>query len=597
MVVSARRRHAIERNLKDCGSGFSTPSSQESITISHERAQTQAIHVPAQRAVGVRDDHQREAALLERGQRRPDFVGHQLPQIVGLMVGVELGEGRRGLRRSRNAGLLENQIEEQPAAARIRRRRDRAAVVELSSRVWLRLRKRRRGGGHSLPRQCFRDAMPVGEDEDAASVEKDSLQHVSMIAGRRSRFAAGAHDLQNEQQEDEPFERAKADGQRTRAAGHAPTSHGSVAAPSDPIATIGPAIRVGNPRASAATVTGKTGPSPRPQMARRPEHHFDVAGREQRARCRSPARQGRRTSPAFPSGVSARPRPRRVRQSRRPRTPMPRTPIGSSSAERPFVSRTPSPSRQSTPRSPNRARCTSRASRAASASPPACVPMTIRRAGRRRKRRQRERHGHRRDRRAHEHQRGPDAPPPVDEATMNGHIAAPKPQQRFTAPSAPAARVGDRRADVRLVSGLTKPKPSPATAIAIVPTSLVAAAPSSATRSTSVRNRWPAFVPYRRSMPPSPDRAPGQSARELDRKERSRRRIGELPSRRKPRQDGAEHRGDDAREDEAGIESDPRMRVLVRRRSIARRMRLVSVLNATSRSAAEETVESESRRR
>ena len=54
--------------------------------------------------------------------------------------------------------------------------------------------------------------------------------------------------------------------------------------------------------------------------------------------------------------------------------------------------------------------------------------------------------------------------------TMIGHVAAPMPQHKFTAPSAAAACAGVSRATIRFVAGTTNPRPMPATAIADVPT-------------------------------------------------------------------------------------------------------------------------------
>ena len=72
----------------------------------------------------------------------------------------------------------------------------------------------------------------------------------------------------------------------------------------------------------------------------------------------------------------------------------------------------------------------------------------------------------------------------LNRATIAGHVAAPRPQQKLSPPSAAAARSGVSRATIRLVVGTTRPSPMPATAIAIVP----------ATRSPSARPATPAAI-------------------------------------------------------------------------------------------------------
>ena len=52
----------------------------------------------------------------------------------------------------------------------------------------------------------------------------------------------------------------------------------------------------------------------------------------------------------------------------------------------------------------------------------------------------------------------------LNRATIAGHAATPRPQQKLSPPSAAAARSGVSRATIRLVVGTTRPSPMPATA-------------------------------------------------------------------------------------------------------------------------------------
>ena len=153
------------------------------------------------------------------------------------------------------------------------------------------------------------------------------------------------------------------------------------------------------------------------------------------------------------------------------------------------------------------------------------------------------RHGQEEERR--EQQRGAHTGTGLNRATMIGHVAAPMPQQKLSAPSADAARSGVSRATIRLVVGTTKPSPMPATAIAIVP----------ATRSPSARparpadiNAYPvesvALAPSARDDQPRQG-AGHDAAGKLNGEERARGGVGQLPPRGQPRQHRAEDRRDE----------------------------------------------------
>ena len=135
------------------------------------------IHVCAERAVGVRHDDEREPVRPKREERGPHAVGNELPEIVRLMVGMELDQGRRGLRRLGNAGVFEDEVEEQPPSARVSGRADRPLVVELFAGARLRARELVGSDVYIVVGKRRFDPCPVREEENAAGIEEDSLEH------------------------------------------------------------------------------------------------------------------------------------------------------------------------------------------------------------------------------------------------------------------------------------------------------------------------------------------------------------------------------------------------------------------------------------
>jgi hypothetical protein len=99
------------------------------------------------------------------------------------MVVTQLVERRSRVLRERNAGLGQNQIEEQPATARVVRRLDRTADIELALGVRLGCGQRVSRDADAVPPHRFADPRPVRKHEHAAGVEENSLEgHVRILA-------------------------------------------------------------------------------------------------------------------------------------------------------------------------------------------------------------------------------------------------------------------------------------------------------------------------------------------------------------------------------------------------------------------------------
>jgi hypothetical protein len=177
-------RAPLQRDLKDPGVRFLDTHVTRVDDAGDERAEADPIHVGAQCSVRVRHDRQREVSIAQGRQRRPDVVGNQLPQVVGLVIGVQLRQRVGGRSRSLNAGMLEDEVEEQPASPRIGRGADCLAIVELFASDGFRTCERGRRDGDAAARERFADLGPVRKRTPPAS-----RNTVRSMLDRRSQIA------------------------------------------------------------------------------------------------------------------------------------------------------------------------------------------------------------------------------------------------------------------------------------------------------------------------------------------------------------------------------------------------------------------------
>ena len=98
-----------------------------------------------------------EAARAQRVERRQDIVGHVLPEVAGDVVGVKLASAPPRRVRERDAGVLEDQIEEQPATAGVGRARRSTLCRRAAARHGARQRSALRRDGDALRRERVAD--------------------------------------------------------------------------------------------------------------------------------------------------------------------------------------------------------------------------------------------------------------------------------------------------------------------------------------------------------------------------------------------------------------------------------------------------------
>jgi len=96
-----------------------------------------------QPSVGVRHHYQSQPAVLERGQGRRDVGLDVLPQVVVTVILAQLDERRIGAGVLRDAGVLQDEIEIQPAAGAIVGLANRVRIVDVAGGLLLRRGERR----------------------------------------------------------------------------------------------------------------------------------------------------------------------------------------------------------------------------------------------------------------------------------------------------------------------------------------------------------------------------------------------------------------------------------------------------------------------
>src|SRR5207237_2201378 len=114
---------------------------------------------------------------------------------VCTVIGMQLVERRSGRGRSVDACILEDQVEEEPPAARIRGGADHLPIVESPSSVRFSPGKRLRRDVDAVTGERLADTRPVRKDQHAASVEENRFEgHSSLyeVRGLRSEVRPAA---------------------------------------------------------------------------------------------------------------------------------------------------------------------------------------------------------------------------------------------------------------------------------------------------------------------------------------------------------------------------------------------------------------------
>ena len=144
--------------------------------VVEEAREAEPVEHLRHRPVRVRDDDELQAARAQALEAGDDLRGHVLPQVVIAVIGAELDDGRVDGGGAREAGLLEQQVEVEPAALGVARHLRRLGRVEGALREEVRLRERIGGHGHAVTLQRLADPYPVGVDEHPAGVEEERLE-------------------------------------------------------------------------------------------------------------------------------------------------------------------------------------------------------------------------------------------------------------------------------------------------------------------------------------------------------------------------------------------------------------------------------------
>ena len=138
MVDEAEAPDAIERDLKEAGIRLLDLLEERVEHDVDQRREPEAIERAMERAVRVGHDDQLQPARAQRRERLRDAGRHELPEVVLLVVLVELGQRLGGRVRERHAGGRQHEVEVRPPALCVVRRLDRLAGVDLLLGVGLR---------------------------------------------------------------------------------------------------------------------------------------------------------------------------------------------------------------------------------------------------------------------------------------------------------------------------------------------------------------------------------------------------------------------------------------------------------------------------
>jgi hypothetical protein len=178
----ARGAASLERDVEESRRRLFDPLVRRVEHAVEAPREIEPIEMRAQRAVGVGDHDEPQAPCAHRLESRDHVVRHVLPQVARGVIRVQVCERRRRAIRPLDARMREDEVEEQPPAARVRGGADRPRVVQLPPRV--RVRRNQRVSRHRDPslRERFRHAPPVGINQDAAGIQKHSFERHSLTS-------------------------------------------------------------------------------------------------------------------------------------------------------------------------------------------------------------------------------------------------------------------------------------------------------------------------------------------------------------------------------------------------------------------------------
>jgi len=131
-----------------------------------------AIEQVLETPVRVRDDDQPQAAVLQRGQGRQHIGLDVLPQVVVPVILAQLDEGRIGGVVLRDAGVLQHEVEIEPAARAVVRAADRMGIVDIARRLLLGGGQRRRGDLGAMTHHRIGDTRPRWMADHPTGIEK-----------------------------------------------------------------------------------------------------------------------------------------------------------------------------------------------------------------------------------------------------------------------------------------------------------------------------------------------------------------------------------------------------------------------------------------
>jgi len=135
----------------------------------------EAIEEVLQAPVGVRDDDELQAAAFQRRERRRHIGFDVLPQVVLAVILTKLGERRIGAAVLRHAGVLQHQVEIEPAAFAIVGGADGVRVVDVARRLLLGGGERRGGDLRAMTHHRVGNTRPRGVAQHTPGIEKHSF--------------------------------------------------------------------------------------------------------------------------------------------------------------------------------------------------------------------------------------------------------------------------------------------------------------------------------------------------------------------------------------------------------------------------------------
>jgi hypothetical protein len=129
------RARALQGELEDARVGFSTPSSQESMSTSKCLARSRRAKCFRSVPFALDTTTRRCPGRAQAAERVRHSAGHALPQVELRVVLRELAQGGFGGRRERDAGVLQHEVEVEPAPRVVVGGLDGLSGVELLLRV------------------------------------------------------------------------------------------------------------------------------------------------------------------------------------------------------------------------------------------------------------------------------------------------------------------------------------------------------------------------------------------------------------------------------------------------------------------------------